>query len=276
MNNKKKILLLGGEGFIGRNIAKYLSDYYSCFSLGIEKSLFTDRNDVFIQGNPYVDIILNEYDVIIHLIDNAISLDEFKEQELKLLENVTFTKNGHLILFSSAVIYADSNSEYAKRKILLENIYTEYCKKNDLNLTIFRLFNIYGEYQLPFRQGSLIANLLTNYIKGEVTEINDMRAQRDFIFAPDMVKFVHFAIENNYFGFTDMATTKLITIKELIDILENDVIMDKLRIKNNNGQEIAICPIANNKLITQVTLIPMAEGLKKTFDFYKENLSIIK
>lgn len=275
MKNKKKILLLGGEGFIGRNISKYLSDYYSCFSLGIEKSLFTDRNDVFIQGNPYIDIIPNKYDVIIHLIDNIISLDGFKEQELKLLKNITFLKEGHCILFSSSVVYVNPNSEYAKRKILLENIYKEYCSKNNINLTIFRLFNIYGEFQMPNRQGSLIANLLINYLRGEITEIKDMNARRDFIFAFDMVKFVHFAIENNYFEVTDIATTKLITIKELIDMIEKEVILDKLKIRNSNGKENAICPIANNELISQIPLISTTEGLKKTFDFYKKNLSFI-
>ncbi len=276
MNNKKKILILGGEGFIGRNIAKYLPHDYSCFSLGVEKSLFNERNDVFIKGNPYLDTIPDEYDVIIHLIDNAVSQDEFKNQELKLLKNISFSKAGHCILFSSAVIYANPNSDYAKRKILLEDIYKEYCQKNNLSLTIFRLFNIYGEFQMPNKQGSLVANLLTNYIKREITEINDMKTQRDFIFAADMVKFVQFSIENKYCGLTDIATTKLITIKELIDILEKEVIMDKLLIKNNNGQENAICPIANNKLIAQVALVPMIEGLKKTFDFYKTFLSLTK
>ncbi|EKE20148.1 MAG: NAD-dependent epimerase/dehydratase [uncultured bacterium] len=275
MNNRKKILILGGEGFIGRNIAKHLSIENDCFSLGIEKSPFIERKDEFMEGNPYKDKISGEYDVVIHLIDNATAQDDFKQQELNLLKNITFVDTGHCILFSSAVIYANPDSEYAKRKILLEETCKAYCKKNNINLTIFRLFNIYGEYQIPFKQGSLVANLLVNYLDDATTEINDMSAERDFIFASDMVKFIKYAIDNSYFGCTDLATEKLIKVGELIDIIENEVVMEKIKINDKGNKEDVVCPIAKNNLIGKIILTPIEEGLRKTLDFYRNNMYII-
>ena len=277
MNNKKKILILGGEGFIGRNIAAELSDVFSCYSLGIEESVFgSGRKDVFIEGNAYKDKNLKKFDAYVHLIDNQVLDDEFEKEELKLIENIGFLKNSHLILFSSAVIYANSESPYAKRKIILEKFYEDYCEKNNINLTILRLFNIYGKFQIPYKQGSLIANILFNYQNNIPIEINDMTAKRDFIYAEDMAKFVRSVIENDFYGKTDLATGKLISIGDLLEICKKKVFIKEIEIIDKKNTENNLCPLGNNVLLEKVKLISMEEGLKKTAFFYEKNSDVIK
>ncbi|MDH4330459.1 MAG: NAD-dependent epimerase/dehydratase family protein, partial [Candidatus Moranbacteria bacterium] len=122
---KKNILILGGEGFIGRNIAEFLSsEKYSCSSVGVEESIFSEnRKDELKKINPYDCKIENDFDVAIHLIDNrAAEGEDFADAEKKLIENIGLKSKKHLILFSSAVIYANPDSEYGKRKIELERI----------------------------------------------------------------------------------------------------------------------------------------------------------
>jgi nucleoside-diphosphate-sugar epimerase len=271
--SKKKVLILGGEGFIGRNLAGLLSKDYACFSIGIKKTVFAKRKDKFIESNPYKKKIKNTYDVVIHLIDNKVGLKHFIKEEKKLIKNIGLNKKNHLIIFSSAIIYANPSSEYGQRKLNLEKIYIDYCRKNKINLTIFRLFNIYGPYHLPNVQGSLVANIFCNYLDKKSTIINDINAKRDFIFSKDVAKLVEYSIDNNFYGKTDLATGKMISIKELIKKIEK-IIKNKLIIEDKRNKENIFCSLAKNKLIKKIKLTSIEKGLRETMEFYKENHKI--
>lgn len=278
MDKRKKILILGGEGFIGRNIANELAIDFDCYSLGSEKSIFDfSRRDIFLKVNPYENRINDKFDVYVHLIDNqSVSDEEFEKNENKLIQNINFSEGSHLIIFSSAVIYANPNSDYAKRKIKLEKIYEDYCKKNNIKLTIFRLFNIFGKFQLPYKQGSLVANILFNYQNNIPIEIGDRNAKRDFIYAGDMAKFVRWVIQNEFYGKTDLATGKLQTIEELLDVCKKSVFTKKVDIIYKNIPENNVCPIGKNILLEKVELTDFDNALRDTDSFYTQNSTIIK
>lgn len=268
---------MGGEGFIGRNLADSLATKYNCHSADLEESKFErgKRRDAFIKINPYKNKIENDYDAIIYLIDSGKNGEIFKKDEFSLIKNIGLNKRNHLVIMSSAAVYASSTSNYGKRKKALEKIYADYCGKNGIKLTVFRLFNTYGRYQVPNRKGSLIANILTNYLNKKTTEINDMAAKRDFIFSSDAGKFIRYAIENSFAGIIDLASNKLVSIDKIIKIIENDVIKNKLKLTYKNIKENIICPAAKNRLLKKITITPLNNGLKKTLAFYKKNLKII-
>lgn len=271
-----KILLIGGEGFIGRNISNTLSENYNCFSIGIEKSIFLNRKDKYIFSNPYKEIISNTYDVYIHLIDNKVKDDTFEVEEIKLLNNLHIQPNSHLILFSSSVIYANPSSPYAKRKLALENIYENYCQKNNINLSTLRLFNIFGNYQLPNRQGSLIANIFYNHLNNLPIEINDMEVKRDYIYAKDMANIVKQIIEDKIYEKGDLASGKQISIRELINLIEEKVIFKRLNIIDKNIKETNICPKAKELLNYKLPQTSFIDALNQTLTFYKVNRDIIE
>ncbi len=272
----KRILFLGGEGFIGRNLASFFSSENTCFSAGKHKSIFADRKDTFLQNDPYRESIPGSYDVIVHLIDNKVSLDTFEEEERKLLNNLSVTENSHVILFSSAVIYANPDSEYGKRKKLLENFYNAYCSKQNIPLTIFRPFNIFGSFQMPYRQGSLIANLTYNLLSERSTEINDMDARRDFMYAHDLGKFVAYAVTEKKTGTFDIGSGVLTRIKDLITHLGQTVAPQELHIINRNHKENIIEKPATRTLMVSTPMVSFEEGLKHTVQFYRNNLSLLK
>jgi nucleoside-diphosphate-sugar epimerase len=269
MKKKKKILILGGEGFIGRNIADFLGGRYDCYSVGIEKAKFKNCKDKFIKKNPYKEKIKNSYDVIIHLIDNPVKIKEFSKEEEKLIKNLELNKSNHLIIFSSAAVYANPDSDYGKRKLELERIYSDCCLSKGIKLTVFRLFNVYGPYQAPNRQGSLVANILTNYLSGKTTKINDKSAKRDFLFSGDVGKFVYYAIKNSTVGTIDLASGRLISIGELMGMIEKDIIKSRLLLDWQGAKEKIFCPKAKNKLLGKVKITSLKNGLKKTFNNYK-------
>lgn len=277
MGERKKILILGGEGFIGRNLVDSLSRKYDCYSADLHKSKFErgKRRDIFIKINPYKNKIENDYDAIIHLIDSGKNGEIFKKNESRLIKNIGMNKRNHLVIISSAAVYASSTSDYGKRKKALEKMYTDYCGKNKIRLSIFRLFNTYGPYQIPNRQGSLVANILVNYLNKKTTEINDAAARRDFIFSSDTGKFIRYAIENSVAGIIDLASGKLTSIDEIIKIIETAIIKNKLELAHKNIKDNIVCPAAKNRLLKKITITPLNNGLKKTLAFYKKNLKII-
>ncbi len=275
MGENRRITLLGGEGFIGRNIAAHFSREIPCISVGMQPSPFERRNDDFLCVNPYQEAIQHESDVIIHLIDNPVPLESFLEQEEQLVKNIGLDARHHLILFSSAVVYANPDSEYGRRKKALENFYQKVCQEKQIRLTILRPFNLYGPYQIPFRPGSLVANLFSNHFEAKPTEINDLEAKRDFLFIGDLVRFVELVIEKGIEGLYDLGSGELTTIRELIILME-EVLDQKVSIIEKRNKDMSQDHQAKGDLLKSITMVDLNEGLRQTLDFYNENFPIIK
>lgn len=274
MVTRKKVLILGGEGFIGRNLSDVLSKEYDCFSIGLKESIFSGSKAAFIKVDPYREQILGHYDVVIQLIDHKAPLEDVQKSEQKILDDLSSIMPEQLIVFSTAAIYMSPDSEYAKRKLLIEDIYQKYCQNKKIGLSILRLFNIYGPYQLPARPGSLVANLISSYFTKEPVGINDFDAVRDFIYAPDMAKCVEVIIKRQIYGQDDLATNTMTSIGELIAQL-NQLLPDEIKTIDKNNKE-AKCPNATSQIIKQIQITPMDQSLKETTEFYRDNWQLIK
>jgi UDP-glucose 4-epimerase len=273
--NKKKVLLIGGEGFIGRNIVETIYNDFACFTIGTEKTRFDTEKRDFICRDPYKQLLDDEFDIYIHLVDNKADSQEFIDSEKRLMDNIRIKKNSHLIIFSSAVVYANPDSDYGRRKLIFEELYTKFCLEKGIRLTIFRLFNIFGHFQMPNRQGSLMANVFFDYFNEIPLEINDMSAKRDFVYAFDMGKVVKYVMENNYEGKYDLATGKLTSIGDMIELCNSNLFSNKLNIINKNNTENVVCPIGNDFLYKKIKQTPLVEALRSTCEFYEKNINLI-
>lgn len=273
---RQKLLLIGGEGFIGRNIASYLSERYDCFSLGRRPSVFSDRQDVFLKGDPYGESFSRDADIVIHLLDNKVAPERFEEEEQRLWEHLDLSSCQHLILFSSAVLYASPESDYGVRKRMLEQVYARYAKEHGLLCTILRPFNIFGPFQLPYRQGSLIANVMYNVLLGKETEIQDMDACRDFFYAPDIAHCIDRVIQEKRGGIYDIGSGHMVSIRELLALLENGVFNKCVDILDRRTAEHLPHEPAKNLLFSPVSDETFRENLRKTFQFYQENIETIR
>lgn len=273
---RKKVLILGGEGFIGRNIAQEIEDDFDVFSASIEETVFkNNRKDIFLKTNPYSEKIENDFQVIIHLIDNAQNLESFEKEEKKLTQNLSINEKNHLIIFSSAVIYSNPQSDYGKRKLILENFYKSFSEENNIRLTILRLFNTFGPFQMPMRQGSLISNIFYNYLKNRATEINDPESKRDFIYSKDVAKIVRNVIEKNRLGSFDLSSNKLSSIGSMIKKIE-EIMGEKIKIDNKKNKEKILSPPGKSPLLKNIELTPFSQSLKETYEFYEKNLNLIE
>ncbi|MDW7777160.1 MAG: NAD-dependent epimerase/dehydratase family protein [Methanosarcinales archaeon] len=76
-----------------------------------------------------------------------------------------------------------SNNPYSQSKLMGEELCEAYCRDHGLNVTILRLFNIYG----PGQTGNfLIPQILSQLQTGEVV-LGDPTPKRDFLYISDVV-----------------------------------------------------------------------------------------
>lgn len=136
------ILIAGGKGFIGSNLAKVFD--------GLDNDLYeiADLKD----GLDVCAVDGSKYDIIVLLAANlGHDMDMF--QDNLAIYRWAVRQNAHIIYSSSAAVYADALEPhketdltpaptiYGRSKLLGEQLITQGCKRR----TILRLANVYGE-----------------------------------------------------------------------------------------------------------------------------------
>lgn len=153
----KKVLITGGEGFIGRNLTERLREFnYEVYT--------TD-----IVGDPTFKGLLPpipiRFDVIYHLaavtsvhnLDHAYVCSTNQQLAIEVAKYCNDTDSGGVIHTSSSAVYGEPSNKpltegsqlsplnpYGESKILAEQALQKFCKKRVLSV---RLSNVIGKYQ---------------------------------------------------------------------------------------------------------------------------------
>ena len=209
----KNILITGGLGFIGSNLANFLKNKsYKIFvidNLSSNKVQKLEKGITIIKKN-IIDIksiknFKNKIDCIIHLAASAeILITPEKEKKyfddniVGLQEVMNFSLKNKIkkfIFASSSSIYEETvgkrTSEisklnpkhyYAYTKYLGEKMVSNYFKINKLNYTILRFFNIFGP-----KSDAVVGKFLAQKLqKKKLTIFGNGRQKRDFLYIDDL------------------------------------------------------------------------------------------
>lgn len=250
-----KVLVIGGTGFVGKYLVRYLlkkGNIVTIFdnfsnSENNSASSFADNCTKIIEGDitKLQDIMdaVKEQDVVIHLAAKISVEDSIKNPDETFRINVDGTKNilsacdkNHvrkLIVASSAAVYGEGLSgikltedskinpisPYGESKFLMEQEIKKFISKHDINCIILRFFNIYGIGQSPEYAG-VITKFIEKITLNKPLEIfGDGMQTRDFVAVEDVVSAIDNSIEYGKNGIYNIASGKSITIKELAEFM---------------------------------------------------------
>lgn len=223
-NNMETLLLLGGYGFIGTNILKYIDA--NC--LGDYKVVVFDRYPKHLDNiqfecvvNTYAGDFSDEYllervfyenniDIVIHSLsasvpslskDNSFDLQFNVMPTICLLDIMTKHSVDKMVFISSGgAIYGDHyvdisghkedevlfpKSAYGVSKLVIEKYLYLYHVQYGIKSLVLRLSNPYGPYHYSQKQG-VINIALEKALKGELFEIwGDGEGKKDYIYIMD-------------------------------------------------------------------------------------------
>jgi len=230
-----KILIVGSKGYIGNILSKKIIEKNKKIELFLDKKKdirkkknwqkFPKSNClIFLAGissiKKSLDDPFNCFDVNLNGIINAL--------------NYCKIHNSRLIFLSSAAckFSEKKTNPYQKSKNLSENICQFYSSFYNIDISILRLFNVYGNNQtFDFLIPSLI-NQVEN--KKNIT-VKNLESKRDYIFVDDVCDAIIACINyKNKFNIFEIGTGKNYSVQQVIDIIQK-IKKTNLPVKNLNS-----------------------------------------
>lgn len=251
------ILILGGNGFIGKNlIERFLFDIENYIIILTRKGepvnkqfannsrikvVYSDLNDIRLVFNTIEHYKVN---VVVHLISTLIpssNMDEFHlnidtvlHPTFKLIDYLS-NKNIQFVFFSSGgTIYGNSNKPlkedsllnpinyYGYSKLMIEQYILFRGRESSFNYLIIRPSNAYGKYQRLFHKQGLIAIVTNKIIHSETIEIwGDGNIIRDYVNILDLVdavyKLINMSIRNEIINIGSGVGTNQLEIVRIVE-----------------------------------------------------------
>lgn len=261
MGTKKKILILGGLGFIGKNLAKGLvRDGHEITILAPGRGeddgfVGNEFKGELLIGNildvPLLEEIVKDKDVIFSLAGSSGAADSIKNPyvdlnsnlrgHLNILESCRKHNPEALLIFpSSRLVYGKPlanpvgedhplhpESIYAIHKLTTEHYYLLYQRLYGIRSIIFRISNPYGPYQ---KFGSNHYGILNWFVhkaisNEEIVIFGDGSQKRDFLHVNDVVELCKTIMD------TPAAVGRIfnigfgegISIREAVDVIKRHV-----------------------------------------------------
>jgi nucleoside-diphosphate-sugar epimerase len=313
-----RFLVTGGAGFIGSNVCEYLlangathvttvDNLFSGSMFNIQE-LQKDKRFTFIHADvndtrAYA-YELSQVDVVIHLaaigsVPKSV-LDPLATNEanvtgtLALLHAISKLDHKPYIIFSSSSSVYGNDTHYPKQEAFLgeplspyavskraDELYLQvFSSLHNINITVFRFFNVFGRRQNPKGPyAAVIPQFILNMLQQKpVTIYGDGLQTRDFTYIDNILHGIHLAIEKRIQGYHvfNIAGGKAYSVVELFSILKNHLNypFEPVFAEPRAGdirKSLADLQKAETYLGYHPT-VSFEEGLIKTIEWYKEHL----
>jgi UDP-glucose 4-epimerase len=211
--NQLDYLVFGSNGFLGSHILQQINTSPHS-SLGVSRG---GKDKEILEGEVYSNYSQEDLDLLLShtkpkkiLISIGISSinqaelhpDSRKEVESALLNIIKAVKKSSsestVFLVSSAAVYGNSSNQalseddklsptsfYGEQKVIVERMFQKFAQINDLNLSIIRIFSVYG----PKQKRHVVWDVFSQAKKqNEVVLAGSGKEIRDFIFVEELAK----------------------------------------------------------------------------------------
>jgi UDP-glucose 4-epimerase len=248
-----KILITGGAGFIGSNIADRYLDMG--WEVAVVDNLVTGRADnlpakasfyeLDIRDAEFAEVVAAErpdvishhaaqMDVRISTTQPAFDADVNIVGTIKVIEaalaggvkKLVFASTGGAIYGEPDYIPVDEEcatrpvSQYGCSKLAAERYLYLYGAQRGLDYVALRYPNVYGPRQDPHGEAGVTAIFALKMLAGEpCTIFGEGRESRDYVFIDDIVAGHALAVENRYTGVVCLGRGVEVTVPEIFDKL---------------------------------------------------------
>ena len=177
----KKILITGGRGFLGRNLAAHLQERKDC------KVRISGRHDSL----PHLKEQLAEADIIFHLagVNRPLDPAEFDEGNsgftAQMCDFLRERQRPPKIVFSSS-IQADLPNPYGLSKAKAESILRRFAEDTGGEVRIYRLKNLFGKWCRP-NYNSVTATFCHNIANDLPISVSDPAREVELSYVDDLV-----------------------------------------------------------------------------------------
>lgn len=240
------VLILGGTGFIGKNVTQQLIKNGHNVTLIIHRNLteYLTKNKEnpklffgdILNKNTIGDAFKNQ-DIVLNLVGQICTdLNLFYNINIigaiNILESCKENRIKNIVLISSSMIYGESGEKpsresdppnpmttYSLTKLITENIYIHFAREYNFNLNILRLSNVYG---LDKKNG-IIHNIISAMDKNqEIIIHNDGTQMRDYIYIDDVTDGIIKVVEKLPEGIEifNISNSTKVSLLEIISIIE--------------------------------------------------------
>lgn len=176
------ILVTGSDGFIGKNLVVALQQL---------KDVQIRKFDIH-DSEALLEKYLNEADIVFHLagVNRPKNEEEFQKGNTVFTKNIVDLlekmKKKTRIVFSSS-IQAKLRNPYGISKKKAEDILLAYAKKNEADVYVYRLPNVFGKWCRP-DYNSVVATFCNNIARGEDIAISDNKKKIELVYIDDVVE----------------------------------------------------------------------------------------
>ena len=287
MKNKKKIILIGADGFIGKNFCKKYKNKLNILKIGHQYGNLTIKKNW--KKLPKAEVMIQLANL--NSIEKSLSAPNYfiKNNIDLLLNSLAYCReNDCKMIYLSSYIYgknpkiptpefqvADCNNPYSLSKIISEQLICLYRDYYNVNSVILRPFNVYGYGQ---SKRFLISNLINCILKKKEIEISDFNISRDYIYIDDVLTAIFKSIYAKKKKLVlNIGSGKSFKIVEIIKIIERFamkkiIIKNTKKIKNPIQKTRAKISLAK-KYLNWEPKFSIKSGIKKIIEYEKKNCS---
>lgn len=245
---KKRILITGAGGFIGKHLCGMLRECSDIFVTGLSTNNVGDNIcDKYVRGDirnaQSLGVDYSQFDVIYHLASRVSVPESYRQAQLYFDVNLMGTTSlidaacsqgfkGLFLFCSTALLYASTDvvcneassvfprGPYDLSKLLAERVLEYYAYKHDIRVVVARLTNIIGPGMASKAFLSEVLSQIVEIKHGKqppILKVGQVDSSRDFVDVRDVCRaFVALDKPDNKFDIFNICSGKSVLLRDVI------------------------------------------------------------
>lgn len=298
----RKILVLGGNGFLGKNLCKYLADqgeWVYSFDMSLPRE--RDNRIKYLAGDFFDDYTLEHLvkgmDVIYHAIctlnpgnSNEKCIIGYERDFVQTAKLCSYLKDTdcRMIFFSSGgTVYGNQERQpiteeavpvpinhYGNLKLCIENTMRTFNFQMKKNMLVARISNPYGPGQDYQKGVGFIDAAIKHAICGETIEIwGEGNNIRDYIYIDDLCRMLYALIdyhgEQEVFNLSSSTGASQNDIVAILRSISSDINVVYKPGRSVDAKKI-ILDNTRIRSICDFKLVPLEEGIRRYYEYIKQ------